>query len=234
MDLSQFPGSAGVTPPTQPSSFYGKSSGGGSTLMWVLIGLLGVGTVVFAILTVVAFGQASTAKNTLSKQKQAAADAARTEQKKTDERAAEIAAESPFRSYVAPIEYGSFEIKFPKNWSSWVDEERSSGTQVNLIVHPDFIRKTNNLEELMAARVTLQQKTLNEFLRPYEANKKVTRADITVSGVKGVQITGQFSDKRTSRIVVVPIRDKSLVFTNEASQYNAEFDQILAQSKVVP
>jgi hypothetical protein len=222
--------------PTQPTSFYGQPSPSGNRniILIALIVVLGIGAVVFAGLTVTAFGQAKAAKSNLDKKTKAAADAARTDQKKTDDRNAEIASESPYRSYVAPIEYGSFEIKFPKNWSSSVDEERSSGTQVSLIVHPDFIRRQNGVDDLMALKVQLQQKTLNEFLRNYDNQKNISKADFTVSGVKGVQLTGKFSDKRTTRIVVVPIRDKSLVFTNEAGQYSSEFDQVLAQSKIVP
>ncbi len=205
-----------------------------NTLLWALVGLLGLGAVVFAILSVFAFSQARTATTTLNQQKKAAADAARADQKKQDEQAAEIAAESPFRSYVAPIEYGSFEIKFPKNWSANVDQARGSTTQVTLTLHPDFIRRDNNTDELASAKILLVQRTLEEYLKQFQAQKGLTRADTTVSGVKGVQLTGKFADKRTTRLVVVPIRDKSLVFINEDEKYAREFDQILAQSKALP
>ncbi len=231
--------------PQQPSSLPSSSpnfssvagppsSGGKSTLLWVLIGVLGLGAVSFAILSVVAFGQAKVATTTLNQQKQAAAEAAREDQKKLDAQATITAAENPFRSYIAPIEYGSFEIKFPRSWSASVEQARSNQTQVTLIVHPDFIKRDNNANELAAAKILLVQRTLNEYVKVFQSQKEVKRSDTTVSGVKGVQLTGKFADKRTVRMVVIPIRDKSLVFFNEDSNFAPQFDQILAQSKVLP
>jgi hypothetical protein len=194
-----------------------------------------LGTVVFGLLSIVAFGQAHTAQTTVNQQKTAAATAARDDQKKQDAVAAEIAGESPFRSYIAPLEYGSFEIKFPKNWSAQIDEERSSTTQVNLLLHPDFVRTQNGTPDLYATKVQLLQHELNEYTKQFDSVKTVKRADITVSNIKGVEFTGtKFPDKRDIRIVAVPIRDKTLIFVSEDAAYANEFNQILAQSKILP
>ena len=232
-----------TAPTTAPSGNYGPglppmmpSTGKGNKnlLLWALIGILGLGAVGFGLMSVIAFNQAHVATTTLNQQKAAAVAAAREDQKKQDQQAAEIAAESPYRSYIAPIEYGSFQIKFPQNWSATVDHERSANTQVTLVVHPDFVQRENSVDQLAAAKILLVQRTLNEYLKQFDGQKTLVRKDVTVSGVKGVQVSGKFSDKRTSRVVVVPIRDKSLVFINEDTTYNSEFDQILAQSKALP
>ncbi len=223
-----------LQPQLAPVILPGKESRGRNNLLFVLVAVLGAGTLLFAVLAIVAFNQAGTAKKTLEQQKKAAAEAARADQKKVDERAYEIASESPFRSYVAPLEYGSFEIKFPKNWSSSVDQNQNGANQVTLVVHPNFVRRENNIDDLVATKVQLQPKTLNEFLRPYDGQKKVKKKDVVVDDIKGVELTGEFGDKRVTRMVIVPIRDKVLVFTNEARIYAPEFDQILAQSKVIP
>jgi len=76
-------------------------------LIIVLIAVLGLGALGFGVLAVMGFSKASTATTTLNAQSKAAADSARTDQKKIDQTAAELASESPFRSYVAPVEYGS-------------------------------------------------------------------------------------------------------------------------------
>ena len=199
-----------------------------------MVAVFGVAAIGFAIFGVAAYNDAGTAKATLTEQKKAAATAAADDQKKKDDQANEIANESPFRSYVAPIEYGSFEIKFPKNWSATVDQERSQLNQVTMVVHPDFVRIENSQPELSATKVMLQQRTLDEFLRTYNGQKSVTRTDIVVDGIKGVQLGGKIPDKRINRIVVLPIRDKCLVFVLEDSQYAPQFDQILAQSNLVP
>lgn len=249
--LTSSPAPIPITPPTPTSPLAGLPKGSGfggngsfpgsggssrSPVMFILIGILGLGALVFGVMTVVFFNQASTATKTLDVQKSAAVDKAKIEQKKADNEANTVANESPFRSYVAPVEFGSFEIKFPKNWSSYIDQEKT-GTQVALTINPDFIRRTNSTDELAAAKVTLMERPVDQYMATFASNVKkgtLKQADITISGQRAFDLTGQFSDKRTTREVIVPVRDKVLVFINENSKYSAEFDQILAQSKIVP
>jgi hypothetical protein len=204
--------------------------------MPILIGVLGLGAVAFGITTITFYSKAQTATNTLEAQKAVAVTKAKADQKKVDDEANTVANESPFRSYVAPVEYGSFEIKFPKNWSGYVIQDKN-GTQVNLTINPDFIRRTNSNDELAAARVQLIERTSDQFMTQYTNLVKrgtLKQSDITVSGQKGFDITGTFQDKRTTRMVVIPVRDKVLVFSNENSRYASEFNEILAQSKIIP
>ena len=203
-------------------------------LFTILIIVLGLGSVVFGILAVIAFSKANAATSTLNAQRKVAADSARSDQKKIDQTANELASESPFRSYVAPNEYGSFEIKFPKNWSGDVSESRSGTIQVTLVVNPDFVRSQDNVANLSAAKITLNQRTLAEYTKEFSNNKALKKTDTTVSGIPAIQYTGTFSDKRTKRLIAVQIRDKTLVFTSENPAYNSEFDLILAQSKINP
>ncbi|MDB5178461.1 MAG: hypothetical protein JWN01_404 [Patescibacteria group bacterium] len=221
--------------PTSPGPF---NSGGSSSnpLLFILIVILGIGAVTFAILAVVAYGNASTATKTVNAQKETAAAKAKIEQKKADDFANTIANESPFRSYVAPVEYGSFEIKFPKNWSSFIDQEKS-GKQIDLILNPDFVRRINATDELSAARVLLQETSAETFMAAFSSQIKrgaLKQTDITVSGQHAYDLNGQFQDRRTTREVVIPVRDKVLVFINENNRYSTEFNQILAQSKIIP
>jgi hypothetical protein len=233
MDPTQPPTPIVVPSPAGPNGFT-PPNGNRNTLMWVLIGVLGAGAMAFAIMSIVAFDQASKAKTTLEAQKTQAAAAAREDQKKKDQQAAEIASESPFRSYIAPLEFGSFEIKFPKNWSGYAQQALGSSTQVDLALHPNFVRRQNGTDDLIATRVLLIKRQMNDYLKTYDSQKGLSRKDVTISDIKGVQVSGKFNDKRTTRLVVVPIRDKSLIFINENEAYSSQFDQILAQSKILP
>ncbi len=233
MDPTQ-PPTPVVVPPSSPSNFSPAPRTKPNLLLWVLIGLLGAGAVTFALLTIVAFNDASKARTTVEAQKQAAAQAARDDQKKKDQQAAEIASQSPYRSYIAPLEFGSMEIKFPKNWSGYLQQSINSSTQLDLALHPNFVRRQNGVDDLLATRVLLIKRQMNDYLKTYDAQRSLTRKDITVSDIKGVQVTGKFQDKRTTRLVAVPVRDKTVVFLNEDSAYANEFDQILAQSKLLP
>lgn len=202
--------------------------------MIVFIIVLSIGVLAFGIAAIIFFNQASTATNTLNEQKSAAAKVAREDQKKIDAADNLASLESPFRSYTAPTEYGGFHINFPKNWSASVDHERSANTQVNLVLHPDFIQRNNGIDDLVATHVQLIQKTNAEFLKQYSTQKTLKLAPTTVSGLAATQITGTFPDKRTIKMVVVPVRDKVIIFSNESKAQSNEFEQVLSQSKILP
>jgi hypothetical protein len=214
----------------------GVPGGGNNTIMFALIGILGLGAVIFAIMTAVFYNKATTATTTLNAQKANAAEKAKIQQKKDDDQANTIANESPFRSYFAPVEFGSFEIKFPKNWSGYVDHE-PTGTQVSLLLNPDFVRRSNGSDELAAGRIMLVTRPFDQYTTTFQNQIKrgtIKQTAITVSGLKGYDLSGSFQDKKTTREVIVPVRDKVLVFINENFKYATEFNEILAQSTIVP
>jgi hypothetical protein len=224
--------------PTSTGPFSSTPTGrrGGGPLTLVLIVILGLGTIVFGVLTVTFSSNATTATNTAAAKALAAATTARADQKKLDDASYTIANESPFRAYTAPAQYGSFVINFPKTWSSSVDEE-SSGTQVDLILNPDFIYKTNGIAAPIAARIRFIEQTQDQFMTQYASLIKkgtLKQKDLTVSGQPAFDLTGQFSDHTTTREIVVPVRDKVLTFTNENAQFATEFGDIVAQAKIIP
>jgi hypothetical protein len=204
--------------------------------MIVLVVILGLGTIVFGVLAVTYSGNAATATSTANARALAAATVAKADQKKLDDASYTIASESPFRAYTAPTQYGSFVINFPKTWSSSADEE-PSGTQVDLILNPDFIRKTNGVAGPIAARVQFIEQTQDLYMTQFASQLKrgtLVQKDVTVSGQPAFDLTGQFNDHITLHEVVVPVRDKVLTFSNENAQFETEFGDIVAQAKIIP
>jgi Na+-transporting NADH:ubiquinone oxidoreductase subunit NqrC len=233
MPAEPTPSMAPMMPMTTGS---GYSSGGSSPIMLILVVILALGTVVFGIMTIVFYNQAQTAQRTVDTQKAAAVAAAVKQQEATDDANYAKASESPFRAYTAPNGDGAFVINFPKNWSGWVDEE-NSGNNVNLILNPDFVRVAGGVNVLAATTVKLIQNSATQYMlqfNSYIQEGSLHQKNITVSGIQGYDLTGTFSDQRTTREVVVPVRDKVLVFTNENAKYAAEFDEVLAQAKINP
>ncbi len=235
-DQTLTPGSAGPFNSTVPSGGVGGGGRSGGSLLPILVVLLGLGTLVFGVLTITFATKANTATKTLSAEKTASAKAAADAQKKFDDAAYIKAGESPFRAYTAPETDGSFVINFPKTWSSSVDEE-AYGNQVVLVMNPDFVRKTGGTENVVAARVTLLATPQTQYLKQYDAAVKkgtLKRANTIVSGQPAYDFTGTFNDKKTVRLVVVPIRDKVLLFATEDPKFATQYNEILAQAKVNP
>jgi hypothetical protein len=215
------------------STFSAEPSGPKTLPLIIISVVLGVIAIILAVFMILALNQASADRSTVNSQKTAAATAARADQKKTDDAAAKAAAESPYRSYTAPAEFGSFVIKFPKNWESYVNYSQSSQDNLDLMLHPDLITANNNEPQLLACRITMRQGTLDNYLQQFHNNPSVKQSDITVSGIKGKELIG-IQDKRSVRTIALPVRDKTLLFTNEDKNFASEFSTILAQSKIIP
>ncbi|QQR53233.1 hypothetical protein IPG36_04080 [bacterium] len=228
-------------PPTQappPSPLFQamapKKSGPPVTLIVAI--LFGLGTMVFGIMAALFYSQATEAKKTLISKVTDAVTAAKAEQKEADDAAYTLQAENPYRSYTAPVSFGSFEVKFPKSWASFV-EEKSSGTQVNLQLNPEFVKTTNSAAEPNAARIILLEQTQNQFMGTIDSqvkNGKLKKSVTTVSGLPAFDVTGTFSDKKTIRQVIVPVRDKVILFNSENKNYASQFNEILTQSRIIP
>jgi hypothetical protein len=211
-------------------------------LIPILLGILGLTTVIFAGLFLFFYSQAQTANSTLFQAKKEASAVARSDQKKVDAAAQELSLESPFRSYQAPDEFGSFNIKFPKSWSARLAESAAGQVQVNLSVNPDFIRYKDEITQPVALRVRLIKQNSNAFIGDFDDAIKagtLKKSSIVVSGQNGIALTGHFTDSTQNqssfvRLVAIAVRDKVLVFTCENGLYTTQFDSTISQSKIVP
>jgi hypothetical protein len=210
-------------------------------LTGILLVILSVATLIFAGLFLWSFSQAQTATGILNKATANAAQNAAAKQKKTDTAATLAALEVPYRSYQAPVSFGSFTVNFPKSWSARVSESASNTTQVNLSVNPDFVRYRDDQAQAVALRVRLVQQNSNLFLASFaDAIKSgaLKKSNTTISGQNAIALTGHFHDESVSpdfvRMVAVPVRDKVIVFSCENGLYTSQFDLVLAQSKIIP
>jgi ABC-type transporter MlaC component len=218
--------------------FSEQDTSGDVNLVGLLIGFLAFGLILFAVLAIYGFSQAHQAKATLQASETAAANAAQKAQKAADAKAQLTANESPYRSYTAPGDFGSFVIYFPKNWSGYAQTNTSSSIQVNLALNPDFITATNGVPlDPVAARVKLVQELTPVATAPYAGLLKLgklTQTNITVSGIQGTEITGAFPDNITVATVFLPVRGQTMLISCENAQYLPEYNLMLTQAKINP
>jgi len=210
-------------------------------LLLVATIVLGIFVLIFAGLFINSYLTAQNATKNLNAKRAEAynigKEAGAKTQKESDEAAAKAAAENPYRSYVAPIAFGEFTIKFPKVWSSSVAENQSNTNQVELIAHPEFIKILPNNTVNYALKVLLVNNTYTATKNSYDQqvkNKKAKSMSVKVSGIDGTRYEGQYTQSKTGIAVLVPVRDKTIVFTTENTKYQPEFEQVLAQSTIKP
>lgn len=214
---------------------------GNSKLMLIVSIILGVFVLIFAGLFINSYMTAQNATKDLNAKKAAAyklgQEAGAKTQKETDAAAAKAAAQNPYRSYVAPPAFGEFTIKFAKSWSSSVAENQSTTNQVDLIANPEFIKILPNNTVNYGLRVYLVNSTYATVKTSYDQqvkSKKAKASTATVSGIDGTRYEGQYNSTKSGIAVLIPVRDKTMVFTTENTKYQPEFEATLAQSTIKP
>lgn len=203
--------------------------------------ILGVFVLIFAGLFVNSYMTAQNATKDLNAKKAAAYKLGQTAgaqtQKETDAAAAKAAAQNPYRAYVAPPAFGEFAIKFAKNWSSSVAENQSAINQVDLIANPDFIKLLPDNSINYGLRVYLVNNTYAVVKTSYDQqvkSKKAKSTAATVSGIDGTRYDGKYNSTKSGIAVLIPVRDKTMVFTTENTKYQPEFEATLSQSTIKP
>lgn len=217
------------------------SQRGEVNLLVVATAVLGVFVLMFAGLFINSYMKAQNVTKNLNAQKAAAykagQEAGAAAQKVADAAASKAAAENPYRSYVAPPSFGQFTIKFAKSWSSSVAENLSSSNQVDLIATPEFIKVVTDKSANYGLRVMLVNSPYEQVRTTYDQqvkNKKAKSSAAKVSGIDGTRYAGQYTQAKSGIAVLIPVRDKTVVFTTENTKYQSEFETTLTQSTIKP
>ena len=212
----------------------GGGSGRGGVILIVLLVLLALGLGGAAYYE---FQRAKVASNILSSAQQQAKSQGAQEQKKLDDDRYQQENETPYRSYIAPDTFGAFEIKFPKDWSGYVEENLTGSPQINLLLQPDFVSVIQNQDNAYATRVQLLEQTYDALTQSRQQevqDGKLKMTTVTVSGITSARYEGKYDQKHDGIAVVIPVRDKVIVISTEDKHYQPEYEQILKLAKINP
>ncbi|MDB5182257.1 MAG: hypothetical protein JWO47_41 [Candidatus Saccharibacteria bacterium] len=133
----------------------------------------------------------------------------------------------PTKSFTGPDTYGSLTYSFPKTWNSYIGT-----SNLNLIVNnyynPDFIPDLSSTAQF-ALRVQISGTAYPTLLKAYDAVAKAGTSTVTayrapkVPSVLGSIITGQIHGTTPGTLVLLPIRDKTIIIWTEGSNYTSDF-----------
>lgn len=210
------------------------------SLHLILTIFLAIGMLVFGILAVIAYRDNEFVRGNLNQIVEAEKQKTKSEQKALDAEENRKANDNPYRTFTAQPVDGGFQLQIPKTWSVYNSRATTGKVQVNLIANPDVI--TNNTgsgaQNTQAFRLQLLRTTQQEVVKTYgEAIKKkqLSSKGVTVSGISGTQLEGTIDAQRhTGVVIIVPVRDKTMVFITEDRKYLDEFNKIVAAAKITP
>lgn len=140
-------------------------------------------------------------------------------------------AKNPLKQFVGPSQYGSITAHYPKTWSGYVI--KNSNTPLNAFFHPDVVTDITAQDAAFALRIQVVNQSYASVLQNYEAqvqSKKVTVIPYSlpkVPSVVGSRIDGQISIHNQGSVVVLPLRNLTLLISTESQSFEPDFNNII-------
>jgi type II secretory pathway pseudopilin PulG len=201
-------------------------------LVLLVVAVLGIGA--FAASS---YSQAQDYKTNVDQKVAAAVEVSN--QKISEQKEADFAEKEkyPYDTYVGPEAAGSVTIKYPKTWSAYVVEPRtSSSTPVDGFFNPNFVPDTGDNNNSFALRVSVVTTRYDSLMKTYATAQKSGKVTITpyqspnVPSVVGSRVDGEIESKKQGVKVLLPFRDKTLMIWTESTDYKADFENIILKN----
>lgn len=135
----------------------------------------------------------------------------------------------PLRDYKSPSQTGSILIKYPKTWSAYVDETGKGSSELDGYFHPSFVPGTQS-DTSYALRLQVVNKSFSDQIKTYDTNVKNGKLSaqpyqpVNVANVVGSRLEGEIASGKQGVVILLPLRDKTIVLSTESDQYKADFD----------
>lgn len=156
-----------------------------------------------------------------------------------EEQAAELQAEFQAQLEADTVQFRGPDVlgrpifAYPKNWS--VYQETGSGrVQLDVTIHPKAITDTT---AAFALRFQVQDREYDSVLGSFQ--KRVEDGDATskpasYGGVDGVRINGEIGNNVFGTLVLLPVRDKTILFWTESDNYLSVYERALESLQLSP
>lgn len=141
---------------------------------------------------------------------------------------------SPYDRYDGPVQYGALRILYPKTWSAYVSEPRSRGAKpVDGYFSPGQVPAVGDRLNSFALRVVVEQQTYDVLMKQFQSKVKDGKVAVrpyqspNVPNIVGSRIDGEIADKKQGSMIVMPMRDKTLLMWTESGDFVPDFDNII-------
>ena len=141
----------------------------------------------------------------------------------------------PNREFVGPDDYGRLTFSYPKTWSVYVAEDKSSsGGIYEAYLNPVTVPPIGDNTQRYALRVTIESRSYDEVIENYQ--DLVTEGDLSSSSVSvndqtGARFDGNFTEDIRGSAVIFKIRDKTLTLRTDADTFKPDFDTLITTVK---
>ncbi len=143
----------------------------------------------------------------------------------------------PTKTYNSPGAYGSISFDYPKTWSGYMIEKDTTQEQLNGYFHPNLVPDVAG-DTKFALRMQVIDKRYAEVIKSYASKIKTGKissgaytAPNVMNAEPGARLSGEVATGKTNGVMVVlPLRDKTLVLSTESQDFVKDFDSIVLKS----
>ena len=143
------------------------------------------------------------------------------------------AEKNPLKIYSGPQTSGSLVIKYPKTWSSYVDDTSVGGIPVDGYFFPGTVPSITATSSTFALRVQVLAQSYSDVLTTLASQQQAGLITVdayklpNVPSVVGVIVNGQIEANKTASMVILPLRDKTIEISTQGDQYRTDFANII-------
>ncbi len=210
-----------------------ENSGKKKTVIVVILGFL---VVVLGALSGWALYKYDQERTQVQQRIDSAVQQARQEQRRADEARFEEQRKTPYQVYNSPDVYGDISISYPKSWSVYVEDSTGSGTNIDMSMHPDVIRRQGGRDRPLAFRLQLVDELYAQAIDSYQKDAEqgeLEAVTVAISGIEGVRYEGNIRDEHTGSLVALPYRDNTILMWTESNEsFRDEFNTIMERADI--
>ncbi len=135
----------------------------------------------------------------------------------------------PLKDYRSPSQFGSIIIKYPKSWSSYIDESGKGSSGLDAYFHPNIVPGIQT-DTSYALRVEVTDKAFADEVKTFDSAIKQGKAKaqayepVNVKGVVGLRVDGEIASKQQGIVILLPLRDKTIKLYTQSDQYFNDFN----------
>lgn len=197
-----------------------------------------VGALVFGFW---AFSGRQDYKSGSDKKTAAAVEQAKAAQKLELQKQFDDIANLPHKTYKGSATYGSIMFNYPKTWSGYVDE--NSSQPLNAYFHPDVVPGLTG-KNAFALRVELVNSDYTSALSEHDA--QITDGNLKARAYvppklkdaaniqPGIRLDGEVAPEKQGAIVIMKVRDKTLLIYTESNDFVPDFNAIIESLTFAP
>lgn len=135
----------------------------------------------------------------------------------------------PYKSFMGPVDYGSFSFEYPKTWSVYIARDASNGGDFEAYLNPVEVEPVSNTT-INALRVRIRDTPFESVAKTYESsikNGKLTLRTETVGTALANIYSGELSSNMRGAVMILKLRDKTVMLQTDAEIFMDEFNRIL-------